>query len=128
MYATGRRHGVWFAHGLLRAVCEIQSIHSELCYVCKFHQYYRERLTNLIIQVFVFKVGGAIVFSLTLWTLVDRSFVNELLGTNLFSGAVYVLLVTSVIICLVSFLGCIGAGKEVKCLLLSVSFEGMQID
>lgn len=71
----------------------------------------------------VLKVGGAIVFSLTLWTLIDRSFVNELLGTNLFSGAVYVLLVTSVIICLVSFLGCVGAGKEVKCLLLSVSFK-----
>lgn len=38
-----------------------------------------------------------------------------------FSGAVYVLLVTSIIICLVSFLGCVGAGKEVKCLLLTVS-------
>lgn len=46
---------------------------------------------------------------------------NELLGTNLFSGAVYVLLVTSVAICLLSFLGCVGAGKEVKCLLLTVS-------
>lgn len=46
---------------------------------------------------------------------------NELLGTNLFSGAVYVLLVTSVVICLLSFLGCVGAGKEVKCLLLTVS-------
>lgn len=45
---------------------------------------------------------------------------NELLGTNLFSGAVYVLLVTSVAICLLSFLGCVGAGKEVKCLLLTV--------
>lgn len=75
------------------------------------------------LTIIFLKVGGAIVFCLTLWTLVDRSFVNELLGTNLFSGAVYVLLVTSIIICLVSFLGCVGAGKEVKCLLLTVRFE-----
>ena len=72
---------------------------------------------------FLLQVGGATVFCLSLWTLVDRSFMNELLGTNLFSGAVYVLLVTSVAICLLSFLGCVGAGKEVKCLLLTVSIE-----
>ena len=45
---------------------------------------------------------------------------NELLGTNLFMGAVYVLIVTSIIICILSFVGCMGAAKEVKCLLLSV--------
>ncbi|TMW41856.1 hypothetical protein DOY81_013064, partial [Sarcophaga bullata] len=74
---------------------------------------------SLFVSNFIIFVGGATVFCLSLWTLVDRSFMNELLGTNLFSGAVYVLLVTSVAICLLSFLGCVGAGKEVKCLLLT---------
>lgn len=48
---------------------------------------------------------------------------KELLGTNLFSGTVYVLIVTSAIVCLVSFFGCFGAAKEVKCLILFVSFK-----
>lgn len=43
---------------------------------------------------------------LGIWTLADRSIMNELLGTNLFSGTVYVL---------------IGAAREVKSLLLFVS-------
>ncbi|CAD7005830.1 unnamed protein product [Ceratitis capitata] len=58
---------------------------------------------SLFISNLIIFIGGATVFTLTLWTLVDRSFMNELLGTNLFSGAVYVLLVTSVAICLLSF-------------------------
>lgn len=68
------------------------------------------------------KIGGAVVFGLGIWTVVDRSFVNELLGTNLFAGATYVLIATSAIVCLVSFFGCIGAAKEVKCMLLTVMF------
>lgn len=74
---------------------------------------------SLFVSNLIIFIGGATVFCLSLWTLVDRSFLNELMGTNLFSGAVYVLIVTSVCICLLSFLGCVGAGKEVKCLLLT---------
>jgi len=74
---------------------------------------------SLFIANFIIFIGGAIVFFLSVWTIVDKSFVNELLGTNLFSGAVYVLIVTSIIICLLSFVGCMGAAREVKCLLLS---------
>lgn len=59
-------------------------------------------------------------FGLGIWTVVDRSFVNELLGTNLFAGATYVLIATSALVCLVSFFGCLGAAKEVKCMLLTV--------
>jgi tetraspanin-11 len=58
---------------------------------------------------------------LSLITLVDRNFLSELLGTNLFSGAVYVLVVTSALVCLLSFFGCFGAVREVKCMLLTVS-------
>lgn len=48
---------------------------------------------------------------------------NELLGTNLFAGATYVLIATSALVCLVAFFGCLGAGKEVKCMLLTVSTQ-----
>lgn len=58
---------------------------------------------------------------LGIWTLADRSFMNELLGTNLFSGTVYVLIGTAVVICVISFLGCYGACREVKSMLLFVS-------
>lgn len=58
---------------------------------------------------------------LGIWTIADRSFMNELLGTNLFSGTVYVLIGTSAIICIIAFFGCYGAAREVKSLLLFVS-------
>lgn len=60
-------------------------------------------------------------FVIGLITLVDRNFLSELLGTNLFSGAVYVLVITSALVCLLSFFGCFGAVKEIKCMLLTVS-------
>lgn len=76
-----------------------------------------------MIFFFHLQIGGAVLFGLGIWTLVDRSFMNELLGTNLFAGTVYVLIVTSAIVCLVSFFGCFGAAKEVKCLILFVSLS-----
>lgn len=74
---------------------------------------------SLFVANFIIFIGGVVVFALGVWTLVDKSYVNELLGTNLFAGAVYVLIVTSIVICILSFLGCMGAAKEVKCLLLT---------
>uniref|UniRef100_U5EU03 Tetraspanin n=1 Tax=Corethrella appendiculata TaxID=1370023 RepID=U5EU03_9DIPT len=74
---------------------------------------------SLFISNFLIFLGGAIVFALGIWTLVDRNFVSELLGTNLFSGAVYVLIATSAVVCLLAFFGCMGAAKEVKCMLLT---------
>lgn len=74
---------------------------------------------SMFISNFIIFLGGAIVFGLGVWTLVDKNFINELLGTNLFSGAVYVLIATSALVCLLSFFGCIGAAKEFKCMLLT---------
>ncbi|XP_058832256.1 tetraspanin-4 isoform X2 [Topomyia yanbarensis] len=74
---------------------------------------------SMFISNFIIFIGGAIVFGLGIWTLVDKNFINELLGTNLFSGAVYVLIATSALVCLLSFFGCIGAAKEYKCMLLT---------
>lgn len=71
-------------------------------------------ISNLIIFL-----GGAIVFVIGLITIVDRNFLSELLGTNLFSGAVYVLVITSALVCLLAFFGCFGAVKEIKCMLLT---------
>lgn len=67
------------------------------------------------------QLGGAIVFVIGLVTLIDRNFLSELLGTNLFSGAVYVLVITSALVCVLAFFGCFGAAKEIKCMLLTVS-------
>lgn len=66
-------------------------------------------------------MSSAILLGLGIWTLADRSFMNELLGTNLFSGTVYVLIGTAAFVCIISFFGCYGAAKEVKSLLLFVS-------
>lgn len=70
---------------------------------------------------FRLQIGGLSVFVLGLITLIDRNFLSELLGTNLFSGAVYVLVITSALVCLLSFFGCFGAVREVKFMLLTVS-------
>ncbi|CAO1303130.1 unnamed protein product [Diamesa hyperborea] len=74
---------------------------------------------SMFISNFIIFIGGAIVFVMGVWTLVDKNFLSELLGTNLFSGAVYVLVITSALVCLLSFFGCMGAAKEVKCMLLT---------
>lgn len=82
-------------------------------------------LEQVLIRSFLHlsQLGGAIVFVLGLITLVDRNFLSELLGTNLFSGAVYVMVITSGLVCFLAFFGCFGAVREVKCMLLTVSFR-----
>jgi tetraspanin-11 len=47
---------------------------------------------------------------------------EQLLGTNLYMSAAYILIATGVVVILISFLGCLGAVKEIKCMLLTVSF------
>lgn len=59
--------------------------------------------------------------SLGIWTVVDKSFANDLLGTNLYAGAVYVLIATGLLVVLISCLGCLGSVKEVRCMLVIVS-------
>lgn len=76
---------------------------------------------NINEAVFVFQIGGLVVFSIGVYTLVERSFMTELLGSNLYTGTVYVLVVTSALVCILSFFGCMGAAREIKCLLLTVS-------
>ena len=75
----------------------------------------------LILSVNNSQIGSVIVLVLGLVTLINRNFLSELLGTNLFTGSVYVLVITSAIACLLAFLGWFGAIREVKCMLLTVS-------
>jgi tetraspanin-11 len=74
---------------------------------------------SMFIANFIIFVGGITVLGIGIWTLVDKAFMNELLGTNLFLGAVYILIATGAIISLIAFFGCLGALKEIKCMLLT---------
>lgn len=67
---------------------------------------------------FAILIGGITIVSIGIWTLVAKAFVAELLGTNLFLGAVYIFIASGIIISLVAFFGCMGAVKEIKCMLL----------
>lgn len=59
---------------------------------------------------------------LSIWALVDKvPGIGELVGNDLLTGAVYVLLVGGIIVAFIAFFGCIGASREVKCMLLTVS-------
>lgn len=55
-----------------------------------------------------------------IWTCVDHAYMEQLLGTNLYMSAAYILIATGVVVILISFLGCFGAVKEIKCMLLTV--------
>lgn len=64
-------------------------------------------------------ICGIIVFAVGVWTLADRSFMERLLGTDLYVSSASILIATGVIVTVISFLGCFGALKEVKCMLLT---------
>ncbi|XP_018496268.1 CD151 antigen [Galendromus occidentalis] len=70
-------------------------------------------LANLIILL-----GGIVVFSVGAWALVDSSFMERLLGSDMFATSAATLMAAGCIVVLVSLLGCLGAFKEVKCLLI----------
>ncbi|CAH1399637.1 unnamed protein product [Nezara viridula] len=76
---------------------------------------------SMFVSNFIIFLGGLTVFGLGIWTIMDKSFVNELLGTNLFMGAVYIIIATGAMVSLIAFFGCLGAIKEIKCMLLSYS-------
>ena len=54
-------------------------------------------------------------------TVLDQGSLETLLGTQLFLSAAYILIATGAVVVFLSFLGCCGAIKEVKCMLLTVS-------
>ncbi|XP_077297100.1 tetraspanin 74F [Arctopsyche grandis] len=74
---------------------------------------------GLFVANFLTFLGGLVVLAIGLWMLIDRTFINDLIGTNLFQGSIYVLIATGALITFISFFGCMGAAKEIKCLLLT---------
>ena len=54
------------------------------------------------------------------WTVVDKSDFEKLLGTDLYVSSAYILIATGIFVSLVAFLGCLGAVKEIRCMLLTV--------
>jgi len=76
---------------------------------------------NISIHFQPLQVGGIVVMAIGIWTCVDHSYMEQLMGTNLYMSAAYILIATGVVVILVSFLGCFGAVKEIKCMLLTVS-------
>ncbi|XP_022901718.1 CD151 antigen [Onthophagus taurus] len=71
-------------------------------------------VTNLIIFL-----GGLVLVALGIWSITDKAFANQLLGTNLYSGSIYIMLTMGIIVCFISFLGYFGSIKEIRCLLVA---------
>ncbi|KAG7206900.1 hypothetical protein KM043_000797 [Ampulex compressa] len=75
---------------------------------------------SLFFTNFIIFIGGIVVAGLAVWALVDKvPWIGELVGNDLLTGAVYVLLVGGIIVVVIAFFGCIGAAREVKCMLLT---------
>ncbi|XP_014216187.1 CD151 antigen-like [Copidosoma floridanum] len=67
---------------------------------------------------FIIFISGVTLTGLAIYSLVEKvNYVSELTGNNLLTGTVYVLLVGGIIVSLISFFGCLGAAKEIKCFL-----------
>lgn len=74
---------------------------------------YTLHFVNLLIFL-----GGLVLLAIGIWSITSKTFVNELLGTNLYIGAVYIVLITGAIITFISCLGCYGSAHEIRCMLL----------
>lgn len=75
---------------------------------------------SLFLSNFLIFIGGVVVAGLAIWALTEKvPRVGELIGNDLLTGAIYVLLVGGIIVALIAFFGCIGASREVKCMLVT---------
>lgn len=64
-------------------------------------------------------VGSLALLVLGVWTIVDRPYLEQLLGSDMYITSAYILIASGCVIFFVSFLGCFGALKEIKCMLLT---------
>jgi len=63
--------------------------------------------------------GGVTVLTVGIWTMVDKNQFSELVGSTMYSNSAILLIFTGSIVMIISFLGCVGALKEIKCMLLT---------
>ena len=79
------------------------------------------RLINTFTCISLFQLCGAVVLGVGIWMAIDRNFMNEIIGTDLYIASLYMILIFGGIIFFISFLGCCGAITENKFLLWAVS-------
>ena len=65
------------------------------------------------------QVCGLVLLTLGIWTLHDKSFLEELLRNRLYINTTYVVLVSSSLLILLSGFGWFAAMREIKCFLLT---------
>ena len=53
-------------------------------------------------------------FGVGIWTVADKSYIEVLLRNELYMTMAYVLIVAGLLVVFVSFVGCLGAVKEVR--------------
>ncbi len=73
----------------------------------------------LFIVNFLIFLGGLIVLAVGIWTVADKSYIERLLRNELFISSAYILIFAGIVIMVISFFGCFGAFKEIKCMLLT---------
>ncbi|XP_037071421.1 tetraspanin-11-like [Pollicipes pollicipes] len=73
----------------------------------------------LFISNFLILLGGAAMLAVGIWTVVDKSEFEKLFGTDLYASSAYIFIPSGVVVVLISLLGCVGAVKEVRCMLFS---------
>ena len=64
-------------------------------------------------------VAGLVLLGLAVWTIKDKTFLDELLRSRLYLDATYIVLVVSIVLTLLSVFGCFAARKEIKCFVLT---------
>lgn len=72
----------------------------------------------MFVSNFIIWIGSILLLVLGIYTVVDKPFLEELLGTQVYAAAAYIIIAVGVVAFFISFLGCFGALKEIKCLLL----------
>ena len=73
----------------------------------------------LFIVNFLIFIGGLVVLAVGIWTVADKSYIERLLRNELFISSAYILIVAGIVIVIISFFGCFGAIKEIKCMLFT---------
>ncbi|CAG9563342.1 unnamed protein product [Danaus chrysippus] len=64
-------------------------------------------------------LGGVLALGIGVWIWVSRSFPSTLMSNNMFIASVAVVVAMGAAVMILSLLGCCGAAKEVKCMLLT---------
>ncbi|XP_072941652.1 tetraspanin-18B-like isoform X2 [Epargyreus clarus] len=76
------------------------------------------KMCLIVINVATF-IGGAITLGVGVWVYEARSFPSTLMSNNMYIASLVVVLAMGAALMLLSVLGCCGAAREVKCMLLT---------